>query len=124
MPLVRVVNRTRGVALANRAELADRPWSRFLGLMGRRGWARSDGLVLQPEQWVHCFFMRMPIDVLHLDRDGRVCRVVPNLRPWRLGPLVPSSRTVVELPEGTLVRSGTAVGDVIVLEPLQDQRGR
>ena len=35
MKLVRVINRTRGEVLAERAELADNIWTRFCGLMGR-----------------------------------------------------------------------------------------
>jgi hypothetical protein len=59
--------------------------------------------------------MTFPIDVVHLDADSRVLRVVADLRPWRLGPLVRGSRLVVELPAGIVRATGTRVGDVVQL---------
>jgi hypothetical protein len=32
---------------------------------------------------VHTAFMRFPIDVLYLDKSGRVVKCVPDLKPWR-----------------------------------------
>jgi uncharacterized membrane protein (UPF0127 family) len=60
--------------------------------------------------------MRFAIDVLHLDRDGEVVRVVPNLKPGRVGPYVWRSRTVIELPVGVLAATDTRVGDQLTIE--------
>lgn len=116
--MVRVVNETRGVVLAERAELADTFLPRFLGLMGRRELPDGAGMVLVPCNGVHNLFVRFPIDVLHLDREGIVLRQVTPLYPWRLGPVVRGGYTTVELPAGTAQRSGTCDGDRIVLAPL------
>jgi uncharacterized membrane protein (UPF0127 family) len=64
---------------------------------------------------VHMFFMRFPIDVVFLDRDWKVVRVVRGLRPWR----VAGARRAVaalELPAGTAAEAGIAEGDVLSLE--------
>lgn len=112
---VRVVNRTRGHVLAERAELAATPWTRFWGLMGRPSVPADGGLVLQPGGAIHTCFMRMPIDVLHVDRRGQVTHVVRGLRPWRLGPFLVGNRYAVELPAGAA--RGTEPGDEVAVEP-------
>src|SRR5215208_5812611 len=98
---VRVLNTTRGTILAERADLADSFCARGRGLLGRARLAPGEGLVIVPAQAVHCVGMTFPIDVIHILRDGRVARVVPNLRPYRFGPPVWRSHYVVELPVGT-----------------------
>ena len=113
---VRVVNVTRDTVLAERAGLADSSFARARGLIGRSAPTPGDGLVLRPCNAVHTVGMAFPIDVVHLDADSRVLRVVHSLRPWRLGPLVRSSRVVVELPAGTARATGTGQGDEVRLE--------
>lgn len=112
---VRIENTTRQSLLASRAELANTVWARMRGLLGRSALASGEALVIQPCQGVHTLLMRFPIDVLHVDAAGRVCRTVEALRPNRLGPLVWRSRYVVELPAGAIRASGTQVGDRIVI---------
>ena len=51
-------------------------FTRMRGLLGRRGLAEGEGLLLQPAGSIHTFFMRFPIDVVFLDREQRVVRVV------------------------------------------------
>lgn len=114
---MRVRNLTRGHDLADRAVLADGYWSRLRGLLGRDDLRPGEGLVLVPCSSVHMFGMRFAVDVLHLDRAGIILRTVPALRPWRVGPIVRGSHTVVELPAGRLAESGTAVGDTIEIAP-------
>ena len=71
-------------------------------------------LVIDPCTSIHMFFMRFPIDVLYLDRENRVVRIQEGLKPWRVGPLhTNGARYVIELPEGTIARTGTHVGDQI-----------
>jgi uncharacterized membrane protein (UPF0127 family) len=114
MQLVRVVNRTRGEVLAERAELANSFWARFCGLMGRRELPPGSGLVLQPGGGIHMWFMRIPLDVVHVDRRDRVTHVLRSIKPWRFGPLFVGGKRAIELPVGAADR--TQVGDEIVIE--------
>ncbi|HEY3110855.1 MAG TPA: DUF192 domain-containing protein, partial [Chloroflexota bacterium] len=54
---VAIRNLTRGVELARAAETARGPIARAMGLMGRRGWTGSDGLILESCNSIHTFFM-------------------------------------------------------------------
>jgi uncharacterized membrane protein (UPF0127 family) len=70
-------------------------------------------LLLAPARSVHTCFMRRPIDVVFLDADLVVLKVVRALRPWRLA----ASRratAVLELPAGSAT---VAVGDRYALTP-------
>jgi uncharacterized protein len=111
MRLVRVVNRTRAAVLADRAELASSPWARLWGLMGRRDLPAGSGLVLKPGGGIHMWFMRIPLDVVHVDQHDRVTHVLRGIKPWRFGPLFVGSKVAVELPVGAA--ASTEVGDVI-----------
>lgn len=111
---VRVVNQTRDIVLAERAERADSVWHRFRGLMGKRSLAAGSGLVLEPGGAIHMFFMRMPLDVLHVDREDRVTHVLRGIKPWRLGPLRVGGAFTVELPAGAA--GDTQPGDTIGVE--------
>lgn len=66
------------------AEVATSAWARMRGLIGRRGLAAGCGLLIPRCNAVHTCFMRFPIDVTFLDGEGRVVKVVRNVRPWRL----------------------------------------
>ncbi|HWE64253.1 MAG TPA: DUF192 domain-containing protein [Chloroflexota bacterium] len=118
MKRIKVLNTSRGVYLADDAGLATSFLSRGLGLMFRKTLPDGAGLVLMPEGQVHMFFMRFPLDIVHADAQGTILRIVPGLRPWRLGPMVRKCRMVIELPAGTAARTGTRVGDVLALEDL------
>lgn len=117
MRYVRVLNRTTGQVLAERAAVADRLWSRFAGLQLRRRLPAGAGLVLLPCSGIHMFFMLMSVDAVFATREGHVLRVGRRLRPWTVGPLVPSALYCVELPAGAATE--TAEGHVIALEQLQ-----
>jgi uncharacterized membrane protein (UPF0127 family) len=114
MQLVRVINRTRDEVLAERAELADNFWTRFMGLMGRRELPAGSGLVLQPGGGIHMWFMRIPLDVVHTDKRDRVTHVLRGIKPWRFGPLFVGGKRAIELPVGAADR--VQVGDEIDIE--------
>jgi len=88
--------------LAERLEIARSSWARFMGLMGRAELPAGSGLLIEPCNSIHMFFMRFPIDVLFLDRERRVKRVLLSVKPWRISPVVFGARSVIELPAGTL----------------------
>ena len=111
---VRVINRTSGKVLAERAELADNYWTRFKGLMGRRELPTGTGLVLKPGGGIHMWFMRIPLDVIHVDKRDRVTHVLRGIKPWRFGPLFVGGKLAIELPIGAA--DETQVGDRVDLE--------
>jgi uncharacterized membrane protein (UPF0127 family) len=111
------MNATNGTILAARSGKADTFLRRGLGLMGKRALPDGGGLVIQPCNGVVSFFMRFPIDVLFVGGDGKVCKTLPNLRPWKASKIVRGSKFVVELPAGTIEQSGTQVGDAVTVEP-------
>jgi uncharacterized membrane protein (UPF0127 family) len=113
MRVVRAANR-RGPVLGDRIAVADSWWSRFRGLLGRRGLEPGEGLLLERCRAVHMLGMRFALDVAFLDRDGTVVAAYANLRPgartgWHRG-----AASALELPAGTLAGSGTREGDEIV----------
>lgn len=115
--LLTVRNATRGTILADRAREAKTFGTRFLGLMGQRSLRAGDGLWIDPCNSIHTFFMRIPIDVLFLDRERRVVKVFPALVPWRTTRIYGKARTVLELPAGTLAASRTSEGDQLDFQP-------
>lgn len=124
--LVRVENRSQGVNLADRGSLATGPIQRFRGLMLKRReeFDQGSALIIDPCSSIHMFFMRFPIDVLYLDRNDTVVAVQESLRPWRVGRLyTKGAKYVIELPEGSVQKSGTAPGDEIQII-VRDQDGR
>ncbi|WP_164006680.1 DUF192 domain-containing protein [Pyxidicoccus trucidator] len=116
--LWRVNNETRQRLLADRAERATGFLHRFKGLMGRRSLAVGEGMHIVPCNSIHTFFMRIPIDVVFLDRQGVIVKQLPALPPWRATSVYFQSRSVLELPAGVLEASGTQEGDRLTFEPV------
>jgi uncharacterized membrane protein (UPF0127 family) len=95
--------------------VADNPWTRLRGLMGKRALAAGEGLLLRPSGSVHTCFMRFPVDVLFLDAELTVLRVAPAVRPWRVRAQA-GARAVLELPAGAAERMVIRAGDRLTLE--------
>ncbi len=111
MRFVSIHNETRSVQIAARAGMADSYWLRLRGLLGRPPLTHGEGLLITPCRAVHMLGMKYAIDVAFLDRDGRVVGVNPALQPGARSSWYRGARQALELPSGTLERSGTAVGD-------------
>jgi len=125
--VLRARNLDRDTELAGRLEVADSLWAKFMGLMGRPELEPDTGLWLTGSNGIHTMFMRFAIDAVFLakpdaeggvDAESRtVVSVHRGLRAWTgIVPLVRGANGVLELPVGTIDRSGTAVGDRIALE--------
>jgi uncharacterized membrane protein (UPF0127 family) len=100
----------KGVEIAGDVEVAETAWQRFVGLMGRATLPSGKGLLIRPCNSIHMFFMRFPIDVAFLDREGRVLRVYHGIKPWRVSRIVLGAKAAVELPAGTLAVAGVETG--------------
>lgn len=109
-------NLRTGALLADEVERAASAWARLRGLLGRRELRGGAALWLEPCASIHTFFMKFAIDAAFVDADARVVRALSALRPWRATRFHPRARSVVELPAGTLARTGTREGDALLFE--------
>ena len=70
--------------LGVRALVARTFLQRARGLIGRRGLAKGEGMLIMQCNCIHTCFMRFPIDAIFLDAEGRVVKQVRGIRPWRV----------------------------------------
>ena len=113
-PRISIYNLTRNTLLASAAEVADRGAARRKGLLGRAGLGEGEGLWIVPCESVHTIGMRFAIDLVYLDRSRRVKKVRGSVPAWRISACL-LAHSVLELPAGTIERTGTTAGDRILL---------
>lgn len=112
---VQVRNQTRETVLADAAEVADTSAKRRTGLLKHKQLEPGEGLWIIPCESVHTFFMKFAIDLVYLDKNRKVRKVRHAVGPWRLSACF-SARSVLELPAGTIERTGTRPGDELAIE--------
>ena len=108
----RITDAATGSIVAESAVEASSWRGRLLGLIGRKRLERGEALWL-PANGVHTFGMRFPIDIVVLDRTGRVLRVAPCVPPNRIIWPTGGGRVTLELAAGTLKAIRLTVGSVL-----------
>ena len=79
----KVINKTKNKILAEKAKIADSFISRLLGLVFRKDLRKESALIFYKASSIHTFFMRFTLDILFLDKNMEVKRLVRKLSPWR-----------------------------------------
>ena len=107
-----LINTARGGRIIVAAiEQADTFWRRSRGLLFRRGLAAGAGLWIVPCSSIHMFGMCFSLDVLFLDADLRVVKIVRKVRPFGMALGGPRAHSVVEIAAGWLPDDAVAIGD-------------
>jgi uncharacterized membrane protein (UPF0127 family) len=112
---MRVENVTRGTTVGTRIRLARTFSERTVGLLRTPSLEPGEGLWIEHAPSIHMFFMRYPIDAVFLAADGRVTKVVPDLKPWRVVLWARGARDCLELPAGAAATAEIRVGDSLEL---------
>ena len=116
-----ITNTTRQTTLADKANRANGFLSRGRGLMFTDPLPQGAGLVIDPCNSIHMFFMRFAIDAVFLDKDLRVVKLIPALPPWRATRVYWKAHSVLELPAGVASGAGTQEGDQLIFEQVAKQ---
>ena len=78
----------------------------------------DDGLWIYPCEAVHTFGMKMPIDVVFVDRERRVRKTRHNLVPNRIS-FCFEAESVIELRAGAVAATGIRVNDKLEFKTLK-----
>lgn len=115
-PKLKLYHRATGVCLAENLVLANTAVKRFLGLMGRKALAPNEALWLRPCSSIHTFWMRFAIDVIYLNRQLQIVRLIENVRPFRLTLPAKQTASVIEMSAHSISQHNLRVGDELRVE--------
>jgi uncharacterized membrane protein (UPF0127 family) len=106
-----VRNVERESSLGEAIEVAATSAQRARGLLGRECLNDGQGLMFKGCSSLHTFFMSFPIDILFLDRHGKVLKTAIAVNPFKLVRAPLRAYYAIELPVGVIEKSATQVGD-------------
>lgn len=119
---IRIVNLKNQRVIAEKCHVAESFWTRFIGLMGKSGLNKGEGLWIRPTNSIHMWFMRFPIDVIFVkkiakqEKNWLVSSVRRALPAWKLLPVMDlSAEVAIELPVGSIDLSVVQVGDELCI---------
>lgn len=115
-----VFNVQTGVSIAESVRRASGFFSRLRGMSGPRGC--QTGLWLTPCGGIHTIGLRVPIDVVFIDRKGMVRKIEVSVPPFRIRRAARGTHSVLELPAGYTRRVRLRVGDRLSWKRSSNQR--
>lgn len=110
----------RDDCLLENFSLATSLGERMRGLLGRPPLAHNQGLLISPCNSVHTLGMTYPIDVIYIDRNQCVVKIVPELKPQRVSFCIKASATL-ELCAGSAKKLKLNLGDQLFWQ-MSDKR--
>jgi hypothetical protein len=110
------VNLSNGAELANNVSKADSFFKRLKGLMFTKSLPTGHGLLIQPCQSIHTYFMNYPIDVLYLSKDLEIVGLDETIKPATVGKYQKRAFSVLELPSGTIRKTETKIGNYLTIK--------
>jgi len=85
----------------------------LIGLLNRTSLSDGEGLFLTSCQSIHMFGMKFAIDAVFVDKNGVVVGILEDFAPGKLSRIFGKAESCLEIPAGTVKRTGTTLGDVI-----------
>ena len=83
-------------------------------MIGRK-FDNFDAMIFNRCNSIHTMLMSINIDVLFIDSENKICDLRKELKPWKPFIRAGDAISVIELPEGTIKKTGTEIGDTVNL---------
>lgn len=107
--------------IACRVEIAQTFLKRLIGLLGRSTINDGEGIYFPDCRSIHSFFMRFSIDVLFLDNEMKITRIINCLKPNRVAVAPLQTKDTLELRCGVLEKLDLNVGDTVTLIKISNE---
>ncbi|KKT67368.1 MAG: hypothetical protein UW62_C0026G0009 [Candidatus Collierbacteria bacterium GW2011_GWB1_44_35] len=105
-------NQTRNTLISSKCKIARSLVDRSLGLLNSNN---PRTLIFFTRWGIHTLFLSNPIDILLLNDDWEVVKMAKSLPPFKFFSYLPIYMIVIELPQGSLGKSKTTLGDKILI---------
>ena len=113
MKLIELADAATGHTICGSCVVADKPWIRLRGLLGRDRLEADEGMLFSHTGSVHTYGMKFPIDVVFLDKGLTVLSVHAHVGKSRAVKHRGAAWTL-ELPAGSSHRRELTVGTHLV----------
>ena len=110
---MKAVNVSKSITVASTLVEATGFFSRLRGLIGKDVLEDGAGLWMARCRAIHTFGMRFPIDVIFVDRNMAVKKMVKGVPPFRPIVFCLNAKGVIELPIGAIEKAQVQLGDKI-----------
>lgn len=111
MEYFELINTRTGKAIVTRLTKALTTLQQTKGLIGRRRLPPEEGLYFPGANSLHMCFMLFSIDVIYVDSELTVVKIVKRLRPWIGLSMCHSARGFIELARGVTTDRDVRCGD-------------
>ncbi len=112
----RIVNGTKKTVLSEKASCCASLWRKASGLLFS---PQKDLVFIEQKEKIiplHMFFVFYPIDLVFLDAGKKVVEIKENFLPFTFYTPKKKAQYVLELRQGTIRASGTAVTDSLLFQ--------
>jgi uncharacterized membrane protein (UPF0127 family) len=103
----------QGKVIAERIESGDSFLERLCGLMFSKNIGNKDGLIFESKS-LHTHFMRYDLDIIFLNADYNIIKIIRAMKPWRMTGLYWEAKYAIEMSAGVLTMD-INVGDKMEL---------
>ncbi len=89
---------------------------RLVGLMFRRTMNTTEAIYFPNCRQVHTMFVRFPIDLIFINKDFSVVRIIHKMKPYRISPIVFNAYGVIEVTPGFIKKVKIKIGEKLKFE--------
>jgi uncharacterized protein len=104
------------VVIAENIQKADSFIKKMVGLLNRNDLSFDEGLVLEKCNSIHSVGMKFDFDAIYLDNDNKVVRLIENIKPNRIMPIIFKAQKVLETDAGFIQKNNIQIGDQLILK--------
>lgn len=110
--MAKIVIKETNIDVAKKMKIASSFFDKLIGLMFRKKMHGFDCLLIKHCKSIHTCFMRYSIDVVFVNKNFEVIKVISNMKPWRFTRLFFTAAHVFEFQGGSL-DSKLKLGDTL-----------
>ena len=115
---MKLYNISKGSQISSKTKIAGSFFERLMGLMGKNGLEKEECLIITPCNSIHTFFMKFPIDVVFMDREGKVVKLIRGVGPKKMVMPIKGTHFVVEFDSRNEMTCEIEEGDILKIKEI------